>query len=130
MDRLANKVAIVFGAGPNIGGTIAHFLAREGASVVVSDISLAAAQETVDRVRQALGQSSAPLVRPAASATSGRKDFDFSTLPEYEILKIWKALIPIHYAIMVRIPGLSGTMVPTITCIPWSTASCCGRRRM
>ena len=51
MDRLANKVAIVFGAGPNIGGTIAHFLAREGASVVVSDISLTAAQETVDFIR-------------------------------------------------------------------------------
>ena len=51
MDRLADKVAIVFGAGPNIGGTIAHFLAREGASVVVSDISLAAAQETVDFIR-------------------------------------------------------------------------------
>ena len=51
MDRLANKVAIVFGAGPNIGGTIAHFLAREGASVVVSDISLSAAQETVDFIR-------------------------------------------------------------------------------
>ena len=51
MDRLANKVAIVFGAGPNIGGTIAHFLAREGASVVVSDISLTAAEETVDFIR-------------------------------------------------------------------------------
>ena len=51
-----------------------------------------AAQETVDRVRQALGHSAAPLVRPAASTTSGRKDFDFSTLPEYEILKIWKAV--------------------------------------
>lgn len=48
MDRLANKVAIVFGAGPNIGGTIAHFLAREGASVVISDRSFAAAQETAD----------------------------------------------------------------------------------
>lgn len=51
-----------------------------------------AAQETVDRVRQALGQSAAPLARPAPSTTSGRKDFDFSTLPEYEILKIWKAV--------------------------------------
>ncbi|MCW1400886.1 SDR family oxidoreductase [Novosphingobium sp. MW5] len=51
MDRLANKVAIVFGAGPNIGGTIAYFLAREGASVVVSDISLSAAEETVDFIR-------------------------------------------------------------------------------
>jgi NAD(P)-dependent dehydrogenase (short-subunit alcohol dehydrogenase family) len=38
-QRLDGKVAIVFGAGPNIGGTIAHFLAREGARVVVSDVS-------------------------------------------------------------------------------------------
>ena len=51
MDRLANKVAIVFGAGPNIGGTIAHFLAREGAQVVVADASLDVANETVDFIR-------------------------------------------------------------------------------
>ena len=31
--RLEDKVAVVFGAGPNIGGTIAHFLARAGAQV-------------------------------------------------------------------------------------------------
>jgi NAD(P)-dependent dehydrogenase (short-subunit alcohol dehydrogenase family) len=47
MKRLEGKVAIVFGAGPNIGGTIAHFLAREGARVAVNDISRAAAEETV-----------------------------------------------------------------------------------
>lgn len=51
MHRLASKVAIVFGAGPNIGGTIAHFLAREGASVVVSDIHMEAAEETVAFIR-------------------------------------------------------------------------------
>jgi NAD(P)-dependent dehydrogenase (short-subunit alcohol dehydrogenase family) len=45
--RLAGKVAIVFGAGPNIGGTIAHFLAREGAHVLVSDVSVAAMDATV-----------------------------------------------------------------------------------
>ena len=43
MGRLQDKVAIVFGAGPNIGGTIAHFMAREGAKVVVSDLSRDAA---------------------------------------------------------------------------------------
>jgi NAD(P)-dependent dehydrogenase (short-subunit alcohol dehydrogenase family) len=46
MHRLDGKVAIVFGAGPNIGGTIAHFLAREGARVVVADMELAAADAT------------------------------------------------------------------------------------
>jgi NAD(P)-dependent dehydrogenase (short-subunit alcohol dehydrogenase family) len=46
MNRLQGKVAVVFGAGPNIGGTIAHFMAREGASVLVSDKSLEAAERT------------------------------------------------------------------------------------
>lgn len=51
------------------------------------------AQETVDRVRQALGQSATPQARPGASPTTGgRREFDFTTLPEYEILKIWKAV--------------------------------------
>lgn len=48
MKRLEEKIAIVFGAGPNIGGTIAHFLAREGARVAVSDINPDAARKTTD----------------------------------------------------------------------------------
>jgi NAD(P)-dependent dehydrogenase (short-subunit alcohol dehydrogenase family) len=51
MDRLKGKVAVVFGAGPNIGGTCAHFFAREGASVVVSDVSERAAEETAEFIR-------------------------------------------------------------------------------
>ena len=51
-----------------------------------------AAQETVDRVRQALGQSAATPARPHAKADGTRKEFDFSSLPEYEILKIWRAV--------------------------------------
>jgi len=46
MKRLDGKVAIVFGAGPNIGGTIAHFLAREGARIAVTDIDANAAAKT------------------------------------------------------------------------------------
>lgn len=46
MGRLDDKVALVFGAGPNIGGTIAHCLAREGARVAVSDLSAPTAEET------------------------------------------------------------------------------------
>src|SRR6476620_919303 len=51
MDRLKGKVAIVFGAGPNIGGTVAHFMAREGARVVVSDLARDAAEDTVAFIR-------------------------------------------------------------------------------
>src|SRR5713226_6517227 len=51
MDRLKGKVAIVFGAGPNIGGTIAHFLAREGARVAVNDIDQEVAGETAQFIK-------------------------------------------------------------------------------
>ncbi len=46
MNRLDGKVAIVFGAGPNIGGTVAHFFAREGARVAVADVDPKAAAAT------------------------------------------------------------------------------------
>jgi NAD(P)-dependent dehydrogenase (short-subunit alcohol dehydrogenase family) len=50
--RLNGKVAIVFGAGPNIGGTIAHFLAREGAQVAISDLDPAVAEATAAFIRE------------------------------------------------------------------------------
>ena len=48
MGRLDGKVLLLFGAGPNNGGTIAHFMAREGARVAVADINPAAAEDTVN----------------------------------------------------------------------------------
>jgi NAD(P)-dependent dehydrogenase (short-subunit alcohol dehydrogenase family) len=50
--RLSGKVATVFGAGPNIGGTIAYYLARNGAHVAVSDLNLDAAEKTVAFIRE------------------------------------------------------------------------------
>ena len=46
--RLDGKVAVVFGAGPNIGGTIAHFRAREGARVGATDIDEKTAGRTAE----------------------------------------------------------------------------------
>jgi len=43
--RLDGKVAIVFGVSPNIGGTCAHFLARQGARLALCDIRTLAAEE-------------------------------------------------------------------------------------
>ena len=83
--RLRGKTAIVFGAGPNIGGTIALFLAREGASVVVSDLNPAVAQATAARIvsdgleatavpGNALRESDVESIVAAAVARYGRVD--------------------------------------------------------
>ncbi len=52
MGRLDGKVALIFGAGPNNGGTIAHFMAREGAKIVVNDIIPEAATDTADYLKK------------------------------------------------------------------------------
>ncbi|MGV3726362.1 SDR family NAD(P)-dependent oxidoreductase [Hydrogenophaga sp.] len=48
---LKNKVALVTGAGSGIGRAVALVCAREGASLVVSDIDADSAQATADLVR-------------------------------------------------------------------------------
>ncbi|MDA1216316.1 MAG: SDR family oxidoreductase [Chloroflexi bacterium] len=48
MGRLDGKVAIIFGASPNMGGTIAHWLAKEGAKIAACDLDPKVAQQTAD----------------------------------------------------------------------------------
>ncbi|MCW0215615.1 MAG: 3-oxoacyl-ACP reductase FabG [Pseudonocardia sp.] len=50
MGKLDDKIAIVTGAGQGIGRAIAEKLAAEGATVVVSDINEATAEETADAI--------------------------------------------------------------------------------
>jgi len=54
-DRLADKVAVITGAGMGIGRAAALLFAGEGARVVVADIDEAAAHQTVDAVARAGG---------------------------------------------------------------------------
>ncbi|MBV7338780.1 glucose 1-dehydrogenase [Chloroflexi bacterium TSY] len=51
MTRLQNKVAAITGAGMGLGQAIATLFAAEGACVVVADINLEAAQETVTQIQ-------------------------------------------------------------------------------
>jgi len=48
--RLANKVAIVTGAGAGIGAATAELFAREGAKVVVADYDEASARKIADKI--------------------------------------------------------------------------------
>lgn len=69
MGRLDRKVAITFGAGPNIGGTVAYFLAREGARVAVSDIDSETAASTAAFIR-GRGYAAFPLAGDASDEPS------------------------------------------------------------
>jgi NAD(P)-dependent dehydrogenase (short-subunit alcohol dehydrogenase family) len=49
--RLANKVAIITGSASGMGQAAAILFASEGASVVVTDVSVAAGEETASRIQ-------------------------------------------------------------------------------
>lgn len=59
MEVLADKVAIVTGAGGGIGRPTALLLARSGACVVAADIDVNAAQETAAQIERAGGRARA-----------------------------------------------------------------------
>jgi NAD(P)-dependent dehydrogenase (short-subunit alcohol dehydrogenase family) len=71
--RLANKVAVVTGAGSGMGRAIAILFAREGAKVVVSDIKLDIAEAAVTEITSHDGIAT-------ALVTDVRKEADIQNL--------------------------------------------------
>jgi NAD(P)-dependent dehydrogenase (short-subunit alcohol dehydrogenase family) len=55
--RLANKVALITGAGSGIGRESALLFAREGAQVVVGDVNVIGGEQTVEQITAAGGQA-------------------------------------------------------------------------
>lgn len=57
MGRLADKVCVITGAGSGIGRASALLFASEGAHVVVGDVDMQAAEDTVTAIEQAGGRA-------------------------------------------------------------------------
>jgi NAD(P)-dependent dehydrogenase (short-subunit alcohol dehydrogenase family) len=66
---LSGKRGYVTGGGSGLGRAIARGLAEAGASVVVSDINLDAAQQVAEEIRSASGQKAYPLRTDVAQQT-------------------------------------------------------------
>ena len=62
MDRLADKVTVITGAGSGIGRASARMFAREGATVVVADILADTAEEVAADIQASGGQALAMTV--------------------------------------------------------------------
>src|SRR4030042_5266408 len=66
--NLSNRVAIVTGSGQGIGKEIALMLAKYGATLVISDVNPATAQETAAEIQTKNGRSMAIAANVTAAA--------------------------------------------------------------
>ncbi len=86
MGTLADKIAIVTGAGSGIGRAVALIYAEEGAKVVVSDIDVAGGEETVREIREAGGE--ATFIAADASKAEDNERLVAETVAKYGALHL------------------------------------------
>jgi len=86
MSLLAGKVAVVSGAGSGIGRAIAETYAREGAKVVVADVSTEHGEQTVKAIKDAGGD--AFFVKADSSVAIENKKLVEATVAQYGRLDV------------------------------------------
>ncbi len=100
MKQLENKVALITGAGSGIGRAIAELFAKEGAKVVVSDISKNNGVEVVEAIRKNNGET---IFVKADTSRAG----DNETLVQQTLQQYGKLDIAVNNA------GIGGPLAPT-----------------
>ncbi|GCE12311.1 SDR family oxidoreductase [Tengunoibacter tsumagoiensis] len=111
MRKLENQVAVITGSGSGIGQATALAFAREGASVVVADTNLQAAQETVSLIHTQEQQGTEPLegARAAAFHANVTAATDASALIAFTIQTFGRIDILVNNAGI----GVTGTVLTT-----------------
>lgn len=100
MKLFENKVAIITGAGSGIGKAAATMMAREGAKVVISDISEENGKKAVETITSAGGE--AMFVRADSASASDNEALVAETLKRYGKLDV-----------AVNNAGIGGAIAPT-----------------
>jgi len=114
MKELAGRVAVITGSGSGIGRATATALASEGVRVVVADMNLVGASETVERIAASGGSALAieadvtrdgcfELLKAAALKNFGRVDIVMNNaggitrgLPEHTPLAEWQRVLDLN----------------------------------
>ncbi|WP_206155889.1 SDR family NAD(P)-dependent oxidoreductase [Chitinophaga fulva] len=86
MELLKDKVALVTGGGSGIGRSVAELYARNGASVIVSDIDDRGGQAVVEEIKHAGGK--AFFVKADVSKAADNEQLVAATIKEYGKLDI------------------------------------------
>jgi NAD(P)-dependent dehydrogenase (short-subunit alcohol dehydrogenase family) len=86
--ELKGKTAVVSGAGSGIGRAVALGLAREGANVVVSDVSTNAGEETVRLISESVPESQSIFMRADASSPADNEATAKATFDRFGSLDI------------------------------------------
>ena len=142
--RLADKVAMITGAGSGIGEETAHLFAREGAAVIIADINDEAAQKVAESIQADGGRAawtqtdvtseeSAAAMTQAALASFGRVDILFNNAGNEGFgsvvntdLAVWERIFAVHvrgaflcskYAIQAMIEGGRGGVIINVSSV-------------